>query len=104
MSNRMGHSVEGGDAAEQSTTRIRLARRQRDDGDVRVLANALEHDALPVRRHIESVERLAVLQCRQLSPLSGREVEQPEVLTSESTQLQHHGVAVRKKPVAVADA
>ena len=69
--------------------RAALPDRKLDQRDVRVFAYALEQGSLAVRRDIEPTERLARPQPGQLSPHTGRQVEQPEVLPSKPAKLHH---------------
>src|SRR4051812_22046659 len=72
-----------------------------DQGDVGVLTDALEHNSLSVGRNIEPKERLARTKMCELSSLSRRDVEHPEILATESPKLDDDALAIGKKPVAV---
>src|SRR5687768_1479162 len=81
----LGHAVDPGCRSLDSLRSLGmtgrfLPRRQLDQHDVRVLLDPLEHDPLSIARHVEPLQRLAMVERREPPLRSGADVEQPEVL------------------------
>ena len=66
--------------------------------------NSLEEDLHPVGRHVEAMERFTGFEPSELSPLTGSEVEKPEVLPAKTAELHDERLSIGKEAIAVADA
>src|SRR5881628_849150 len=74
-----------------------------DERDIRVLADALEHDPAAVGAYVEPVQGFARPQLGELTPGTSAHVYQPEILAAEAAELHHELASGADESVAVAE-